>query len=247
MAPFPSPTSVWRSETYDSISPTRPELSAKGKNVIITGGGTGIGAETARYFAKAGASRIGLLGRRQQPLDDTKASLGKEFPQTEVFVASADVTKKSEIDAAIAKFAGNSQIHVLVSNAAVIGPQDPVATVDGDQFMNAVQLNIQGSLFVAQAFLPHAASDAVVVEVNSSVAHLNFGPGFASYGVSKFAVYRLWDSLAFANPNLAVYHIQPGVVDTAMNREAGGVDAIGFQDNGKCYEPFESSEVLIMI
>jgi NAD(P)-dependent dehydrogenase (short-subunit alcohol dehydrogenase family) len=232
-APFPSATSKWHTETYDSISPTRPELSAKGKTVVVTGGGTGIGAETARYFAAAGASRIGILGRREQPLLDTKASIEDEFAAVEVFVASADVTNKSEVDAAFAKFVGDGKIHVVVSNAAMIGPLEPVADVDGDKFVDAIQQNIKGSLNVAQAFLRYAATDAVAIEISSSAAHLNFGAGFPSYSTSKIAVVRLWDSLAFAYPELSIFHVQPGVVDTAMNREAGGAAALGFEDKGK--------------
>lgn len=152
-APFPSPTSKWHSNTYQSLSPTRPELSAKGKTVLVTGGGTGIGAETARNFAEAGASRIALLGRREQPLLDTKASIEQKFPGVEVFIASTDITNKSEVDAAFAKFAGNGKIHVLISNAAMIGPQDPVGTVDCDKFLDAIQQNLKGALHVAQAFL----------------------------------------------------------------------------------------------
>jgi len=231
MAPFPSPTSTWHTKTHQSISPTRPELSAKGKNVVVTGGGTGIGAETARYFAEAGASRIALLGRREQPLLDTKASIEHKFADVEVFVASTDVTKKSEVDAAFAKFVGDRKIHVLVSNAAMIGPQDPVRDVDGDKFLEAIQQNLKGSLFVAQAFLRYASTDAVAIDVSSSAAHLNFGPGFASYSIAKLAIFRLWDSLAFANPEISVFHVQPGVVDTAMNKESGGIDALGFEDD----------------
>jgi NAD(P)-dependent dehydrogenase (short-subunit alcohol dehydrogenase family) len=201
--------------------------------VIVTGGGTGIGAETAHSFAEAGASRIALLGRREQPLLDTKASIGHKFPGVEVYVASTDVTKKSEVDAAFANFVGDGKIHVLVSNAAMIGPQDPVGDANGDKFIDAVQQNLRGSLNVAQAFLRHASSDAVVIEVSSSVAHVNFAPGFASYSIAKLAVFRLWDSLAFANPGLSVFHLQPGIVDTAMNKEAGGVAAVGFADDGK--------------
>ena len=233
MAPFPSPTPTWHDKTYQSISPTRHELSAKGKTVVVTGGGTGIGAETARSFAEAGVSRIALLGRREQPLLDTKASIEREFADVEVFVASTDVTKKSDVDAAFSKFLGDSNIHVLVSNAAMIGPQDSVRDVDGDKFLDAIQQNLKGSLNVAQAFLRHAATDAVAIEINSSAAHINFGPGFAAYSVAKLAMFRLWDSLAFANPEMSIFHVQPGVVNTDMNKEAGGVDAIGFEDEGK--------------
>ena len=201
--------------------------------MVVTGGGTGIGAETACYFAEAGASRIALLGRREQPLLDTKASIEHKFADVELFVASTDITKKSEVDVAFAKFVGDGKLHVLVSNAAMIGPQDPVRDVDGDKFLEAVQQNLKGSLFVAQAFLRYASTDAIAIDVSSSAAHLNFAPGFASYSIAKLAIFRLWDSLAFANPEISVFHVQPGVVDTAMNKEAGGIDAIGFEDDGK--------------
>ncbi|KAL9114532.1 MAG: hypothetical protein Q9227_001613 [Pyrenula ochraceoflavens] len=231
MGPFPSPTSTWHTKTYQSLSPTRPELSAKGKTVVITGGGTGIGAETARYFAEAGASRIALLGRREQPLLDTKTSIQQKFTNAEVFVASVDVTKKNEVDAAFAKFVGDGKIDVLVSNAAMIGPKEPVRDVDGENFLTAIQQNLRGSLYVAQAFLRHAAPNAVAIDVSSSAAHLSFIPGFASYSVAKMAIIRLWDSLAAENPDLVIFHIQPGIVDTAMNKEAGGVEAVGFSDD----------------
>jgi NAD(P)-dependent dehydrogenase (short-subunit alcohol dehydrogenase family) len=232
-APFPSPTKTWHDNTYPSLSPTRPELSAKGKAVLITGGGTGIGAETARYFAQAGAARIAILGRREQPLLDTKASIEQKFPGVEVFVATTDVTKESEVDAAFSKFAGNGKIDVVISNAGVSGPKEPVDIVDTEKFMQGVEQNIKGALYVGRAFLRHASADAVAVNVSSHAAHMHFGPVFASYSVAKMAAVRLWDSVAAVNPNLSIFHIQPGIVDTAMNREAGGVAAVGFEDHGK--------------
>ncbi|THZ09617.1 oxidoreductase [Aureobasidium pullulans] len=163
-APFPSPTTTWHSTTYSSLSPLRPELSVKGKTVIIT---------------------------------------------------------------------GDDKVDILVSGAAVVGPLEPIEHVNSDTFMDAIHTNIAGSLFVAQAFLRHASPNAIVVEINSSAAHINFSPGFSAYSVGKLAVCRLWDSLAFANPEMSVFHLQPGIVDTAMNREAGGIDAIGFSDDGE--------------
>jgi len=120
-SPYPAPTKKWHSNTYQSISPTRPELSANGKTVIVTGGGSGIGAETARSFAQAGAARIALLGRREQPLLDTKASIEHQFPKVEVFVAATDVTNRNQVEAVFAKFVGDSKIDVLVSSAGFIG------------------------------------------------------------------------------------------------------------------------------
>lgn len=232
-APFPSPTPTWHTTTYQSISPTRPELSAKGKTVLVTGGGSGIGAETAHYFAEAGASRIAILGRREQPLLDTKASIEKKFPNVEVFTSSTDVTKKSEVDAAFAKFVGDGKINVLVGNAAMIGPIELIQEADSDEFLDSIQQNLRNSLYVAQAFLRHAAPDAVVIDVNSSACHVNFTPKFAAYSTAKLAMFRLWDYLGYENREIVVFHLQPGVVRTGMNRESGGADAVGFEDDGK--------------
>jgi FlaA1/EpsC-like NDP-sugar epimerase len=69
---FPPPVAEWRNETYAAIDPTRPELSVAGKTVAITGGRTGIGRETVRAFALAGATLIRILGRTQATIAETK-------------------------------------------------------------------------------------------------------------------------------------------------------------------------------
>ena len=232
--PFPAPTKIYRDNTYPTLSPTRPELSAKGKTVIVTGGGSGIGAETARYFAEAGAARVGIVGRRKQPLLDTKASIEARFPNTEVIAVPTDVTKKSDVDAAFAKIVGSGKLHVLISGAAVAGPQDAIDVADADDFLSSIDANIRTALWLARAFLRYAVPNAVVVDINSSGAHLRFGDVFGAYSISKGAVFRLWQKVADGRPELSVFHIQPGVVDTAMNREAGGIEAVGAEDHGKC-------------
>ncbi|KAH7380941.1 hypothetical protein BKA64DRAFT_225383 [Cadophora sp. MPI-SDFR-AT-0126] len=232
-APFPSPTATWHDNTYPALSPSRPELSAKGKTVLVTGGGTGIGARTALSFAEAGASRIALLGRRSRPLLETKASIQQQYPQVEISTFPTDITNKSQVDAAFETFIGKSKLDVLISNAGMIGVQDPIKDVNVDKFVEAVDINLKGALNVAQAFLRYAAPDAVAIETNSSAAHVNFTTKFGAYSVAKLAVFRLWDFLAASHPNLSIFHTQPGVVDTDMNKESGGVDAVGFQDDGR--------------
>jgi NAD(P)-dependent dehydrogenase (short-subunit alcohol dehydrogenase family) len=148
-------------------------------------------------------------------------------------VTSTDIAKKSEVDAALAKFLGDAKLNILVSNAALGDPLEGVRDVDVEAFMNGIQVNIGGTLHIAQAFLRHAATDAVVIDVNSSAAHMNFADQLASYSVAKFGVFRLWDHVSFNNPEMSIFHIQPGIVDTAMNRESGGIAATVIEDNGK--------------
>jgi short-subunit dehydrogenase involved in D-alanine esterification of teichoic acids len=116
MTLFPSPTSTWHSAPYASISLVRPELSAKGKVIVVTGGGTGIGAETARSFAEAGAPRI-ALGRREQPLLSSKADIERKFPSVKVFITSTDITTKDEVNMAFENFLGDENVDAVVSNA----------------------------------------------------------------------------------------------------------------------------------
>lgn len=136
--------------------------------MIITGGGSiGIGGETARYFAEAGASRIALLGRREKPLTNNKAFIENKFPSVEIITISTDVTKKSDVDAAFSHFSGNGKVNVLIHSAATIGPKKTVADADGKEFLGAIQDNLAGAFWVAQAFLRHATPDAVAVAINS--------------------------------------------------------------------------------
>ncbi|KAL3468538.1 hypothetical protein BJX64DRAFT_282703 [Aspergillus heterothallicus] len=254
-APFPSPTKTWHDNSYASISPTNPDLSQAGKTVLITGGGTGIGAAIAHAFAAAGAAYIALLGRRAAPLEETKSSIERQYPGTQVFTAPTDATVQTEVEeafAAFAEFTGGKGINVLVSSAAVIGPQGGIDQVDVGKSLSSIEANLKGAMYTGTAFLKYRAGgvvgergEDVVVEVNSNAAHVNFAPGFAAYSISKWAVYRFWDSLGFecgfaaeqgegkgkGKGKVRVYHIQPGVVNTDMNREAGGVKAMGFEDH----------------
>lgn len=229
---FPSPTPTWRVESYDAISPTRPELSCKGKNVVITGGGTGIGAETARYFARAEASRIALLGRREQPLLDTKASIQDQF-NVDVFAASTDVTKKTDVEAVFNKFVGAEKVHILIVCAGTVGPKESIKEADSNTFLDYIEQNLKSSLFVAQTFLRHASPDAVVINVSSAAAHINVSPQGVAYSVSKMATFRFWDSLAFGYPDMSVFHVHPGLIETDMTRDTGGLDLSSLSSDSK--------------
>jgi NAD(P)-dependent dehydrogenase (short-subunit alcohol dehydrogenase family) len=220
-AQLASPTKTYHKAPYPSIDPTRPELSAKGKVIVITGGGTGIGAETAKHFARAGASRITILGRREQPLLDTKAAIEAERPSTEVLAIPTDITDITSVEAAFAQTARNSKIDILISNAAVMGTKAPIMSQTSADLLSGIVTNIQGNFNVATTFLKHANAEPVIIEVNSAAAHITIAPDFAAYNIAKMATARFYTSLAFEHPELAVYSIHPGAVETDMTKNAG--------------------------
>lgn len=81
---FPSPTKTWRTATYPSIDPSLPALSSAGKNIVISGGGSGMGPEIAKAFAQSGAASIALLGRTEATLLETKQQIEVKYPNTTV-------------------------------------------------------------------------------------------------------------------------------------------------------------------
>src|ERR1700742_1512639 len=94
--PFPCPTKTWHNTAYPAISPERPELSAKNKVVVVTGGGSGIGVGIVEGFARAGAAYICILGRTQATLQKTKQEIEQKY-KSKVLFAVADVVNESAI------------------------------------------------------------------------------------------------------------------------------------------------------
>jgi hypothetical protein len=80
----------WHNKPYAAISPSRPELSVHGKNIVVTGGDTGIGASIALSFAKAGTKSIRLIGRREDRLKVSANSISAQTTTTAEY-AVADV------------------------------------------------------------------------------------------------------------------------------------------------------------
>lgn len=95
---YPGFTKIYRKTSYPAIDPSRPELSVKGKTVIVTGAGDGsIGATVALSFAKAGAQKIALVGRTESTLAKTKAAIEKAFPETSILVSTADISQAESV------------------------------------------------------------------------------------------------------------------------------------------------------
>ena len=236
MAPFPAPVATYHHATYPALDPTRPELSAKGKTIVVTGGGTGIGAEIVKYFAKAGAAKILILGRRESPLISTQKFIQADYPNVEIFAAPTDITKKDQVDAAFAKFIGDTKVNVLVSNAGLMCAMKAIKDVHVDEWFEGITTNVKGSFNISQAFLRYASSNAVLINISSAWVHVNFSLDGSSYAVAKAAALRFFSSLAHEHPELTIYNIQPGLVFTDIS-EAGGFreDGQGMTEENKSY------------
>jgi NAD(P)-dependent dehydrogenase (short-subunit alcohol dehydrogenase family) len=223
---YTSFTKKWHSSPSATISPSRPELSAAGKNIVITGGGTGIGKFIATAFAKAGASTISILGRRA----DRLITASKEISQaaanskhsTKVLYRVTDITNKNDVDASFKSLAGEvGALHILVSNAGVFPDIGFLATTPIDAFMASFETNVRGALNAVQAFIPLSAPapdshEPTILSIATST-HVAPLPSLGNYMVSKAANHKMMDFIAAENPNVHVVNVCPGVIETEMS------------------------------
>jgi NAD(P)-dependent dehydrogenase (short-subunit alcohol dehydrogenase family) len=221
LAPFPSITKTWHNKSYPAISPTRVEVSTKGKSVFITGGGTGIGAAVAYSFAQAGSRDFALAGRTHATLSASAERLRTDFPDVNVLTLITDVTKQDSVNAAFdiaMKHFGN--IDVCISNAGYSPPPSPVATIDIEEWRQTFEVNVIGTLHVSQAFLKYANAGAYLLNTSSCIGNIAAIPGYPAYTASKAAGIRLCDMIAAENPAINVFNIPPGLVATNVSRSA---------------------------
>jgi NAD(P)-dependent dehydrogenase (short-subunit alcohol dehydrogenase family) len=203
-----------------------------GRVALITGGGTGIGAATARRLAAEGAS-LALCGLDQAELDATCGELmgvGAEVAGWAADIGDeADVARVLEVT--IGRFGG---LDVLV-NCAGTSAVGPVESTPLETWRRVLDTNLTGVFLMCRAAIPHLRSRrGAIVNVASQLAFSAVG-GFAAYCASKAAVAHLSRCLALEliGDGVRVNVVCPGAVDTPLLRSAfpGGVSPQGTLDD----------------
>jgi NAD(P)-dependent dehydrogenase (short-subunit alcohol dehydrogenase family) len=222
MPPFPSLTSTWHSQSYPAIDPLRPELSAKGKVVVVTGGGGSIGAATALAFAKAGACKIGIIGRRQQPLDNTKKQIVEAVPGTTVMTVHGDISQADSVRGAFGNIKKDlGEIDILVCNAGYLSKFEKLEEADPEEWWKGYEVNVMGAFNCTRAFLSVSAPRAILVDVSTGVVHMPAMSSGSAYVGSKLAATKVYETFGAENPNIEVVHVHPGVVSSEINTKSG--------------------------
>lgn len=213
-------------KSYDKISPLRPELSVKGKSVLITGGGYGLGSAFARSFAAAGASKLTLVGRTQLYLWPTVDDLRREFPNTTVSYYVADITDEEAMKNI---FDALGAPDILVNNAGTFFGGETLKDVDIKKWWNTTEVNVLGTAIVTQQYLrtKPAEKEGTVIMLNSTASHWGTLPGMSHYCTSKAALLRFSEMLQVEHPELRIVNINPGFVETEMAEKARKAGLVG--------------------
>ncbi|KAM7213854.1 putative short chain dehydrogenase reductase protein [Rhypophila decipiens] len=178
-----------RHDVYDFISPdSGTKDCALGKNVLITGAGSGIGQHTAIHFARAGATKVVLAGRTVKDLEETKATIEAEYPKCRVLCVPTDITDREQVANLIQK-AG--KLDILINNAGSTGHIAPLVETDFDRWWSAFDINIRGTYMVTVEFLKQlSGGPGVVLNVSSRSSYVTI-PHMSAYQISKGGLNRL--------------------------------------------------------
>jgi NAD(P)-dependent dehydrogenase (short-subunit alcohol dehydrogenase family) len=223
---------------------------------LITGGGRGIGAATARLLAREGAA-VAVAARTEEEVSfvtrEIEAGGGAALP------VPLDVTDEESVAAAFERTrAGLGPVDILINNAGTPGVPLPVARTELSDWRRVFDVNVTGAFLCAREALPHMASGdwGRIVNVSSAAARHPMA-GMAAYGASKAALDQLTRVLALEGElhNVAVTGVYPGVVDTRMQQESRAFppDLIGkqlhrmfqgYSDFGMLHIPEEPAELI---
>ena len=191
-------------------------MRLKNKTAIITGGGSGIGLATARFFSQEGA-RIVLFGRRKENIEKAVDDLNGSA----IFV-QGDMKNNDDLDTLINETLNHFKgIDILVNNAGLFNgaPLHEISDLEWDKMMN---INIRSVFQLTKRVLPVMLSKkkGSIIHI-SSILGLIAVPQVAAYNVSKGALNQFSRSIAveYGPSGIRSNSICPGLIETDMTED----------------------------
>ena len=227
-----------------------------GRVALVTGGGRGIGAATAKLLAKEGAA-VAVASRTEKEIDavaqEISDSGGRAIPVV------MDVTDEGSVSKGFEQVRAElGPTTILINNAGTPGVPLPVAATEPDAWRRSFEVNVTGAFLCARQALPGMVSGnwGRIINVSSAAARHPVA-GMAAYSASKAALDQLTRVLAAEGDpyNIATIGVYPGVVDTRMQEESRnfGAELVGkqlhqmfnnYRDFGMLHPPEEPAELI---
>lgn len=197
-------------------------MHVKGKVVVVTGAGSGIGREVSFSLLERGA-RVALVDINKDSLKETVSMSGVD--KTRVSTHVVNLSNLNEVKALPqAVLEAHSTVDGLINNAGIIQPFSPVQDLDFDTIHRIMDVNYYGTLYMIKSFLPllKERNEAHLVNV-SSMGGIVPVPGQSVYGAAKAAVKLLTEGLMseLHATTVGVSLVVPGAVATNIMKNSG--------------------------
>jgi NAD(P)-dependent dehydrogenase (short-subunit alcohol dehydrogenase family) len=185
---------------------------------LITGASRGLGLALARELATRQWALV-IDARGAEALEAARAELAG---RTAVTAIPGDVADESHLQALAAAARDLGPLHVLVNNASVLGPspQPLLADYSIDVLERVYRVNVLAPLRLIQLSLPLMQTAGGRILNITSDAGVEPYAGWGGYGSSKAALEQLSNVLSAEHPELKVYWVDPGDMNTQMHQEA---------------------------
>ena len=187
-----------------------------GKVAIVTGASSGLGVAFAEGLAETGAD-IAICARRADRLEETKRrveALGRRCVAVE-----ADVSEPADCERVVERAKSElGRVDVLVNNAGV-GTAVPATREQPEEFRKVIDINLNGTYWMAQAFARAADDGGSIVNIGSVLGSTTAGLPQAAYAASKAAIIGLTRDLAqqwTGRKGIRVNALAPGFFPSEM-------------------------------
>lgn len=188
----------------------------KGKNVVITGGDSGIGRAVSIAFAKEGANVAIIYLNESNDAEETKQLVEEQGGRC--LLLSGDIGDEFfcqvAVKHAVDEFGG---IDIVVNNAAEQHPQESILDISSEQLEKTFRTNIFSMFHITKAALPHLKEGSAIINTTSVTAYKGH-PTLVDYSSTKGAITSFTRSLALqlAEKGIRVNGVAPGPIWTPL-------------------------------
>ena len=189
------------------------------KTILVTGATSGFGKAIATRFAKEGYTVV-ITGRRTARLNVIRKELADTYGVI-VYALAFDVTKRKQVEAAIAKLAKLvPSIDILVNNAGLAAGFSPIDEGNIDDWETMINTNLKGLLYVTRQVAPlmRAQTSGHIINIGSTAGKMVYKNGNV-YCATKYAVEALTQAMRIdlLPYGIKVTAINPGMAETEFS------------------------------
>ena len=189
------------------------------KNVLIIGGGTGMGEAIALSFAKEGW-KIAIAGRRQEKLDDV-AKQATELTGQTILSHTVDVGKRSQVEDLFEWFTKEiGHLDIMVNCAGINVADRTMENLSPENWDKLLRINATGAYDAMRCALAdmRPRQDGIIINISSVAGKRAVLLGGVAYNASKFAMTALGTTVSeeVKDQGIRVTNVYPGEVNTPI-------------------------------